>query len=78
MHVFQDINGSRTQRLVHIEMNLSQLFWLILITSIYTLEVGDELKEIIADCVGVGLEPFLLFGLLLHILDEGADLLHYC
>lgn len=37
VHVLQDINSSRTQWLIHIEMNLSQLIWFILITSILLL-----------------------------------------
>ena len=43
-----------------------------------SLEVGDELEEVISDGVGVGLEALLLLRLLLHVPYEGADLLHHC
>lgn len=43
-----------------------------------TFDEGDELEEIVADGVGVGLEALLLLGLLLHGPDEASNTLHDC
>jgi hypothetical protein len=43
-----------------------------------TFEEGDELEEVVADGVGIGLEALLLAGLFLHGPDETPYTLHDC